>query len=199
MSGGCGLRPAVARAADRLVAAQTRTGARPDSPISDERLQQGYDYWRQKAVPPALPGRVDIDPGEIPRLLRDLMLVEVLPAGRYRYRLIGTGNVEAHGINATGRYLDEVLPGPDYEAHVLGLYDECVAGRCALYSEALFLSARRREAERHTKVLFMPLAEDGERVNMVMVMQVFLYLDERRRNRHFLEAQPYKEVVHALL
>jgi hypothetical protein len=35
-------------------------------------------------------------------LLRDVMLVEVLPSWRYRYRLIGTANANAHVMNATG-------------------------------------------------------------------------------------------------
>ena len=67
--------------------------------------------------------RADIDPTDIPKLLPHVMLVEVLASSRYRYRyrLIGTENAEAHGMNATGRYLDEVLPGQEYKAHVLGL------------------------------------------------------------------------------
>ena len=92
------------------------------------------------------------------------MLVEVLPSWRYRYRLIGTANAKAHGMNATGRYLDEVLPGPEYKAHVLGLYDGCVRARRPLYSECLFISLEQAP-ERHTKVLFLPLSHDGERVN----------------------------------
>jgi len=167
--------------------------------ITDPRLGQAYLYWRTKAAGRAIPSRADIDPIEIPRLLPDVMLVDVLSDGRYRYRLIGTENSQAQGVNATGRYLDEVLPGPEYKAHVLGLYDEAVAARCALYSECLFISPRRREPERHTKVLFMPLAEDGARVNMVFVMQVFFYLDQATRNRHFIEARPYKEIAHVLL
>lgn len=172
-----------------------------ESPITDPRLQEGFDYWRRKAASAgrAMPARRDIDPGEIPRLLPDVMLVDVLPGGRYRYRLIGTANTDAHGINASGRYLDEVLPGPDYRDHVIGLYDECVRSRRPLYSESLFISPGSRVAERHTKVLFMPLAEDGETVNIVMVMQVFFYADRTTRNRHFVEARPYKEIVHALL
>ena len=101
-----------------------------------------------------MPRRADIDPGEIPRLLPDLMLVDLLPDGRYRCRLIGTANADAHGINATGRYLDEVLPGPEYRGHVIGLYDESVRARRPLYSESLFISPRGRVTERHTKVLF---------------------------------------------
>ena len=171
---------------------------RPEPPITDGRLEEALVYWRGKAAG-GLPRRANIDPAEIPKLLPDLMLVDVLPSGRYRYRLIGTENSEAHGLNATGRFLDEVLPGPEYKAHVLALYDECVRARRPLYSESLFISPRQRRPERHTKVLFLPLAEDGETVNMVLVVQVFLYIDETTRNRHFIDSRPYKELVHALL
>ena len=169
------------------------------SPISDPRLREALDYWRRKAAGRPMPARGDIDPAEIPRILPDLMLVEVLPKGRYRYRLIGTNNVVEHGVNATGRYLDEVLPGPEYKAHVLALYEECVRQRRVLYSECLFLSPRRRNPERHTKVLFLPLSEDGATVNMVLVAQVFRHLEQEARERHFIEARPYKETVHVVL
>ena len=146
-----------------------------------------------------MPRRADIDPIEIPKLLPDVMLVDVLPQGRYRYRLIGTENTQAQGMNATGRYLDEVLPGPEYAAHVIALYNECVGSRRALYSECLFMSPRQGAPERRTKVLFLPLAEDGETVNMVFVMQVFFYIDQATRERHFIDARPYKEIAHVLL
>src|SRR5579864_2837401 len=169
------------------------------SPITDARLRQAHDYWRGKAAGRAMPRRADIDPTEIPKLLPDVMLVDVLPQGRYRYRLIGTENAQAHGMNATGRYLDEVLPGPEYKAHVIALYDESVASRRALYSECLFMAPQQRAPERHTKVLFMPLAEDSDNVNMVFVIQVFFYIDEATRERHFIDARPYKEIAHVLL
>ena len=146
-----------------------------------------------------MPRRADIDPIDIPKLLPDVMLVEI-EGTRYRYRLIGTENTQAQGINATGRYLDEVLPGPEYRAHVIRLYDECVRERRALYSECLFFApGRGGEPERHTKVLFMPLSPDGERVNMVFVVQVFFYIDPGTRERHFVEQRPYKEIAHILL
>jgi len=169
------------------------------SPITDRRLRQVNDYWRCKAAGRAMPRRADIDPTEIPNLLPDVMLVDVLPQGRYRYRLIGTENALAQGMNATGRYLDEVLPGCEYKAHVIALYDECVGARRALYSECLFMAPDRRAPERHTKVLFMPLAGDGETVDMVFVMQVFFYIDPATRERHFIDARPYKEIAHVLL
>lgn len=171
----------------------------PVPPITDPRLQEGYAYWRRKSADGRLPRRADLDPREIPGLLPHVMLVDVVGPGRYRYRLIGTENALAQGMNATGRHLDEVLPGPEYRAHVIGLYDTCVDERRPLYSESLFLSPQDGAVERHTKVLFLPLSGDGAAVDMVFVVQVFLYLDQATRNRHFIEQRPYQEIVHTLL
>jgi hypothetical protein len=135
------------------------------TPITDLRLQEAFDYWRRKSADKSLPSRADIDPLDIPKLLPHVMVVEALSSGRYRYRLVGTENTNAQGVHATGRYLDEVLPGPEYKAHVLGLYDECVRSRRALYSECLFISPQDRTPERHIKVVFLPLSDDGRIVN----------------------------------
>jgi hypothetical protein len=178
---------------------KTASKAEPRSPLTDLRLEQAYGYWLAKAAGRAMPTRGDIEPTEIPKLLPDVMLVERLDNGRYRYRLIGTENTRAHGVNATGRFLDEVLPGPDYAAHVLALYDECVRARRALYSECLFFTPLQRDPERHTKVLFMPLSSDGKTVNMLFVMQIFRYLDQAMRERHFVDSRPYREILHILL
>jgi hypothetical protein len=146
-----------------------------------------------------MPRRADLDPADIPRLLPHVMLVEVQPPGRYRYRLIGTANEQAHGWNATGHYVDEVLVGPEYRDHVLGLYDECVRQRRAVYSEILFLSPADWAVQRHTKILFLPLSDDGAVVNQVFVVQVFLYVDQAIRDRHFIDPSPYKEIARAML
>src|SRR5260221_12496676 len=104
-------------------------GQSAGSPVHDPRLEAAFHYWPRKAAGRLMPSRADIDPIEIPKLLPDVMLVDVLPDGRYRYRLIGTENARAQGINASGRFLDEVLPGPEYKKHVLALYDECAQMR----------------------------------------------------------------------
>jgi len=169
------------------------------SSIADVRLQGAYDYWRRIAAGRAMPSRRDLDPVDIPRLLPHVMLVEVHGPGRYRYRLIGTANAQEHGLNATGRFLDEVLKGPQYRAHVLGLYDECVRERRPVYSESLFLADKGGAIERHTKVLFMPLSEDGTAVNQVFVVQVFHYVEQKTRDQHFIVSRPHKEIAHSLL
>ena len=169
------------------------------SPITDPRLAEALAYWQRKCAGRAMPARADIDPVEIPKLLPHVMLVDVLGPGRYRYRLIGTENAAEHGINATGLDLENVLAEPDYRAHVLALYDECVARRRPLYSESVFLSPQTQLVERHTKVLFMPLSDDGENVGIVFVMQVFVHRDPTARERHLAEPGRYREIAHHLL
>ena len=162
-------------------------------------MQDGLDYWRGKLAGRSMPRRADIDPVEIPSLLQHLMLVDVVAKGRFRYRLIGTGNTEAQGLHATGRYLDEVLPGPEYKAHVLKLYRECIQAKRPLYSECLFFSPHDRRPERRTEVLFLPLSQEGMSVNQVLVVQVFFYMDQSTRERHFIDTPPFKEIDHQLL
>ena len=167
--------------------------------IADPRLRAVGEYWHKKSAGRRMPQRADLDPVDIPKLLPHVMLIEVHAGGRYRYRLIGTENVREHGFDATGRYLDEVLPGPEYKRHVLRLYDECVLQCRSVYSESLSYSSAGRKPQRHTKVLFMPLSDDGQTVNLVFVAQVFLYIDAGVRERHFIDAPPYREIVHVPL
>jgi hypothetical protein len=167
--------------------------------ISEPRILKLYDYWQRIAGGRRMPGRNDFDPAALPRLLPHLMLVNVLPGGRYRYRLIGTENVFEHGVDATGRYVDEVVPGPEYKTHVLKLYDECVRERRPVYSESEFLSPVGFKTERHLKVLFLPLSEDGRSVNMVLVIQIFAFVGHALRSRHFLDAPPHREIIHDAL
>jgi len=169
------------------------------SPVSDARLQAALDYWRSKAASRPMPRRDEIDPAEIRVLLPHVMLVEVLGPGLYRYRLIGTENARAHGMNATGRFVHEVMPSPEYRDHVMALYDSCIGQRRPVYSESLFLSPADGAPERHTKVIMLPLAEDAVTVNQVLVLQVFHYIDQQTRDRHFIEARPFKQIVHAVL
>ena len=169
------------------------------SPITDVLMVEAYDYWRRIKGMRSVPRRADLDPAAIKRVLPHVILVDVLGAGRYRYRLIGTECVVAHGVNATGLTLDKVLKDPAYRSHVIGLYDQCVANRRAVYSESVFSHDLGTVVERHVKVLFMPLSNDGIAVNMVFVVQMFGFANEEVRNQHFTAVRPHKEIVHAEL
>ncbi|MDE2229686.1 MAG: PAS domain-containing protein [Alphaproteobacteria bacterium] len=168
------------------------------SPINNELIGEGYAYWLRKRGARAMPSRADLDPSELKRVLPHVMLVDVLGPRQYRYRLIGTECVVAHGINATGQTLDVALKDDQYRAHVIGLYDQCVSECRPLYSESLFFQ-KGADIDRHVKVLFLPLSNDGATANMIFVIQVIQFVDEQARKDHFTSIKPHKEIVRATL
>ncbi|MFN4088844.1 MAG: PAS domain-containing protein [Alphaproteobacteria bacterium] len=69
-------------------------------------------YWQTiRPGPGTLPGRRDVDPSRIVRLLPDVWMLDVqVEPFRLRYRLAGTRMVAMHGREITGLWLDEAHP-----------------------------------------------------------------------------------------
>ena len=81
-----------------------------DDVIDHPDLLALYRHWRALARG-ATPPRAAFDPFAMPRLMPNLFLIDVLPDGGFRYRLVGTA-IDAHlGVSFTGRRLDEVRAG----------------------------------------------------------------------------------------
>src|SRR6185312_534525 len=88
-------------------------GGRPrrdmNGPFASRDMNEIHAYWLAKRGQRRMPSRWDIDPAEIPRLLRNLMLIDVSHDPiRFRYRLIGSNVVDATGEDRTGRWFDTV-------------------------------------------------------------------------------------------
>ena len=133
--------------------------------------QQIFRYWRSKCVGDRLPKRSDLDPSEIPRLLPQLTIVEVVPdERRYIYRLIGTREVEIRGSDPTGKSVAESFFGPSLD-NVLGCYDRVVATRSPLYDDEQYVTPDGRFSDDET--LFLPLSDDGEHVNRILVFGTY--------------------------
>lgn len=118
-----------------------------------------------------LPGRQHIDPLEFADLLPWIMLIDVLPqtAGepRYRIRLMGTEVVEIQGADETGRYVEEVLTGPE-GAEVIRGCDEILRTRQPHHRRG-GVATSGREHMYYERVAF-PLASDGENVDMLILI-----------------------------
>ena len=164
--------------------------------ITDERLKDGYAYWRRKSAGRKMPRRADIDPTEIPHLLPHIRLIDVVGPGRFRYRLLGTEVRLHHIADPTGRFLDEVL-SPPAGPRIVALHDECVGNRGPVYVEMQF--DLPNGARRVSKVLYTPLSEDGVAVSQVLAFHVIAIPLATQRADLDLWAQPYRELVHALL
>jgi hypothetical protein len=124
---------------------QTVWDAALGSLIADERLKEGYAYWRRKAPGAKPPRRADFDPIEIPHLLPHILLVDVLEHGRFRYRLVATETRQQQKSDPTGRFLDEVLSPPS-GPRIIEVYAECVCDRRPIYVEHEFIQPRRLSA-----------------------------------------------------
>ncbi len=149
--------------------------------MSDDRdtwhpkIRQFHDYWQRiHPAPGVIPGRQHFDPLAIAPLLPNIWLVDVDRSSgiRFRYRLAGTRIVEALGYEVTGRWLDEVHAdfGPQ-----LRTYQDYV-----VVAEQKQLSWRRGKpvfmayAEHCVGLerLLLPLARDGQTVDMVVALTI---------------------------
>jgi hypothetical protein len=82
--------------------------------LHDAPWRRLYDYWLSKCVDGKPPARADLDPLiEIPHLVKNLMLMDVVPEG-YRYRVLGSEIVLRHGLHMTGKLFGS--SGVDVEA-----------------------------------------------------------------------------------
>lgn len=138
---------------------------------SSEPIKQLYRYWRSKFDGERLPKRSAIDPVEIPRFLSQLTIVEVVPdERRYVYRLVGTTEVEIRGRDPTGKSVLDGFFGPSLD-DVLGCYDTVVLTGRPLYDDEPYVTPDGRFSDDET--LFLPLSEDGEHVNRILVFGTF--------------------------
>jgi hypothetical protein len=88
-----------------------------DLAIWSDRLQMLFDYWASKRGTAEAPGRRDLDPLDIPRLLPIVVLVDVEHDPlRFCYRLAGTELIQKAGAEITGKTFDQIHRGPQRDA-----------------------------------------------------------------------------------
>lgn len=124
-----------------------------------------------------MPARADIDPVEMPRqLLPGICIIDVVAdERRYVYRLVGTEDVEVRGNDPTGKSVVEGYFGPSAE-DALSCYDRVVETRAPILDPTPFTAPSGKWINEET--LFLPLSDDGERVNKILV---FSYSRDTRR------------------
>jgi hypothetical protein len=122
------------------------------------------EYWLRKGAGKAMPARADIDPLDIPQLLANVFLIDVVPGDpqRFRFRLVGTRITELEG-GMTNRFLDEFIPGAAGTA-MARHYEDTVERR--LYVRHETLHWHRREYV-NCDVLLLPQSSDGQTVDML--------------------------------
>jgi len=131
-----------------------------------------FSYWADRCRGRGLPSRADIDPVDLPAfLLPHLLLIDIAhdPLD-FRYRLAGTAADHIHGMRLKGVRVLDLKPEP----FARFLHDDLV--RMARDLKPQYLRhgfTNQQSMTRRFRVLRLPLSDDGDRLDMVLVLAEF--------------------------
>ena len=150
-------------------------------------LRRLHQLWEEKRGVCGLPARRDFDPVDLKFVLGRLLLLDVLPGPRFRFRLHGADLARVAGYDMTGKFVED-LPNEENRRVLLA--------RCQqLLAERRPVAARMRrplEGRRYNyEALWLPLADDGLTVNMLLAG--LIYLDD------WQHATPERDEIESLL
>jgi hypothetical protein len=161
-----------------------------------------YRYWDKKRGQRALPRRSDIIASELRPHLGWVILVDVSDdLSQFRFRLVGTLVTQYFLTDGTGKTAEEVFADrdPSVAKAISGLFRKSAVEQAVLHTSgsALWLGPGFEEFE----AIYLPLSDDGERVNMIL--HAFVFDRERvlmareiaRANGGQLLANPPKRLV----
>ena len=133
-------------------------------------LRRLYDYWDSRRAGRRYPARSDLDPVEFSFALGNVTLIDVLYEPlRFRFRLMGGLQAQRVGQDMTGKMVDD-MPAGYYRDLVLKAYREAIeTGQPNLQTYEQVIEGKPRQFE----VLRLPLAEDGQKVNMLLLCPMF--------------------------
>ncbi len=172
------------RAAEiRPAVAWQECDAATDRSAWNPRIARFFEYWLSIATPGRLPGRQHFDPLDIPELMPRVWILDVVrgPTGlRFRYRLVGTKEVDTLQREVTGQWLDAVHPHLSARADAFDRFRHIAERGVATYRKGQ-VSFLHHKDHRIVENCMLPLARDGSRVDMIAACSV-LYLLSGKEN-----------------
>lgn len=143
--------------------------------IRNQQLRDLYTYWQKMRGDSRIPPRSAFDPIQVPRLLPNLILLDVEPdSGRLIVRVLGTRVATVYGRDYTGQYLDEIYFGSN-AASVLEDYGTCARDGIPVLGERNFRNVR--DVVYRMERLILPLSDDGKEVNKLISGLHFIELN----------------------
>jgi hypothetical protein len=139
------------------------------------KIRQIFEYWQSMHPDSGLPGRRHFDPLDVPLLLPNILLVDVVPGppADFMFRLMGTRLEEFYGDSFAGKpFVSAFVKAKSSQAYI----DICGLARDGLprwwRGPAKFIKNRDYVT---TERIYLPLADDGVKVNMVLGLLVAKY------------------------
>jgi len=130
-------------------------------------LLQLLRYWRGLLRDGRLPSRTDMAPSDMIPLLPWLMLIDVLDADTYRYRLVGTGIVDHVGFDATGMDVASAYKGGNWSEIAKDYTYVLQQRKPCLTITSVFLNQNDPQPVTYRRLL-LPLARDGVNTDMFL-------------------------------
>ena len=129
-----------------------------------------FNYW-QSLCKQGLPNRRDIDPVDIPDLLANIMLLDVVDGGAdFRYRLGGTAVEHNFGASIKGLSLCDIVQTFPSIRPVLDVKRHCVATASPYACDAAVFT--HFGTEKQVYCFAMPLSEDGLNVTQIFAIGI---------------------------
>lgn len=173
------------------------TVLRRPSFLDNSTLEFYHSYWLSKRRGRRLPSRSDIVPAEIRGYLPSILLADVLPgAWDFRYRLVGSRVADYFLGDATGVTLREACARAGLDSDLVEEAADVLRTVCE-EKEPLLVLAGHGEWFGHIypahEVLHLPLSDDDNNVNMILMAFAFEKLSvpaTRRRETGIMPAAP---------
>ena len=136
------------------------------------KVRKIFDYWVSIHPDSGLPGRQHFDPIDVPDLLPNIRLVDVVgDPPRFQVRLCGDRVRDHFGSCQQGQFFDEMYPPfanrpsyADFMAVIESGRPRVHQGFCELNPAKDFVPLER---------IVLPLASDGRTVDMLLVVSLF--------------------------
>ena len=120
-----------------------------------------------------MPARRDIDPADIPALLRHVSLIHKLD-GQFHFRLVGSAAGEHCGRDLTGDVVgSHAGNAPETVAAAQAVCERVFATARPVFATGLY-ETRPGTIHNHS-VLFLPLSDDGTHVNMIIFIRIVCF------------------------
>ncbi|MPZ11120.1 MAG: PAS domain-containing protein [Kiloniellaceae bacterium] len=149
--------------------------------LPDHKLRRLYNYWWSRCRNGAMPSRRDIDPLDIPDLLPNLFLLDVVGnAEDFVFRLAGSLVEDAFSMPLRGKSITEIQKAAGTPIPV-AQHIEVARGGGPRYREGSVLVAGRDHLR--TQRLLLPLSTDGGTVDVLMGGAIFLLGNGIRETR----------------
>jgi hypothetical protein len=145
--------------------------------------RQLYDYWLEVAGPNAMPGRADISPARLPRLLPGISLIEVnADITQCRVRLAGTKLREIYDREVTGMLVTD-LPHANRLDYWLTAYRRTI--EMAEPTQGVVRGPIVNKEHVVQYWLKLPLRTTSDKVGMVLCYDHFLPASEILQEQEF--------------